>query len=123
MIPVRAHNAVALADLDDDLAVAATTGQGLAAAARSLKVALRAVESWRADPARAGCLCRAAEELRVALTLVSGLTPPSLRSAAAWSGPADDTAVYPVSMIARLLGRTARVLHRLARSGVPRGRP
>lgn len=123
MIPVRARSTFTLAEVDDDLAVATTAGQGLVGAARSLRLALRAVESWRADPARAGCLCRAAEELRVALALVDGLTPPGLRRDAVWTGPVDDAVIYPVSGVARVLGRTARVLHRLARGALPRERP
>ncbi|UGQ13840.1 hypothetical protein LO772_09720 [Yinghuangia sp. ASG 101] len=123
MIPMHARSAVVLAQLDDDLAVATTAGQGLVGAARSLRLAVRAVESWRADPARAGCLCRAVEELRVALVLVDGLIPPKLRRDAVWTGPADDAVIYPVSLVARVLGRTARVLHRLARGALPRERP
>lgn len=123
MIPVHARSVVTLAELDDDLAVATTAGQGLVGAARSLRLAVCAVESWQADPARAGCLCRAVEELRVALVLVDGLTPPKLRRDAVWTGPLDDAVVYPVSLVARVLGRTARVLHRLARGALPRERP
>lgn len=108
------------ADLDDDLALAANTAQGLVAVGRSLRLALLGIESWRADPGRAGCLCRAGEELRVAITLVDGVTPPRLRRTAAWPGPADDGTDYPLSTIARILGRTARVLDRLQRSGVAR---
>ncbi|NUU22889.1 MAG: hypothetical protein HOV68_15465 [Streptomycetaceae bacterium] len=119
MIPARVSTTPAVADLDDELAVAATTGHGLVAAARALRLSLRAVESWRADPGRAGCLCRAAEELRVALTLVDGLTPPRLRRAAVWTGPVDDRVVHPISTITRVLGRTARVLRRLARGSRP----
>ncbi|MDI2128730.1 hypothetical protein [Yinghuangia seranimata] len=123
MIPAREHGTSALAELDDDLAVAATAGQGLVAVSRALRLALRAVESWRADPARSGCLCRAAEEIRVALALVDGLTPARLRRAATWTGPVDDLLLYPVSAVARLLGRAARVLQSVARGGLPQDRP
>ncbi|MEU8135048.1 hypothetical protein [Streptodolium elevatio] len=107
----------AAAELDDQLALAATTGQCLVAVSRALRMALRAVESWRADPGRAGCLCRAAEEIRVAIALIEGVTPPRLRRGAVWTGPVEEVVRYPVSTVARLLGRTVRVMRGLAQGG------
>ncbi|WP_436777118.1 hypothetical protein [Yinghuangia sp. YIM S09857] len=103
--------------MDDELAVATTTGQCLVAASRALRMTLRAVESWRADPGRAGCLCRATEELRVAIALIEGVMPARLRRGAAWAGPVEEVLLYPVSTVTRLLGRTVRVMRGLAQGG------
>ncbi|WTW97855.1 hypothetical protein OG216_32970 [Streptomycetaceae bacterium NBC_01309] len=113
----RSRGTSAAAELDDELALAATTGQCLVAVSRALRMALRAVESWRADPGRAGCLCRAAEEIRVAIALIEGVTPPRLRRGAVWTGPVEEVLLYPVSTVARLLGRTVRAMRGLAQGG------
>lgn len=113
---------VSLADSDDELAVAVTAGQGLVAAARALRLSLCTVEAWRGDRGRVGCLCRAAEELRVAVQLVDGVMSPLIRRGAR-DVRVGDAAECPVSGVTRLLGRTARVLQRLARGSLPHGRP
>lgn len=110
----RTRGLPAVAELDDELAVAVTSGQRIVAVSRALRMTVRAVESWRADPGRAGCLCRAVEEIRVAIALVDGVTPPRLRRATVWTGPVDEALLYPVSSVARLLGRTVRVMRGLA---------
>jgi hypothetical protein len=117
MLPAVVHTTPAVSELDDELAVAAqraTTGQALVAAGRGLRFALRAVDSWRAAPGRAECLCRAAEQLRVALTLVDALTAPRLRRQAAWTGPVRQPAMYSIAVTTRILGRALEVMDRLA---------
>ncbi|MCF2526349.1 hypothetical protein [Yinghuangia soli] len=119
MIPSRTRTAPAVTRLDDDIATAATAGEALAAVAQALELALGAVESWRLDAARLGCLCPTAAHLRTALAAVADLTPPRLRGPAERPGPAEPGLVHAFGGIARVLGRAARILDALAQLGHP----